>query len=129
MNKKIFNSFVEAINKQNVEEICSLMSEDHLFVDSYGNEAVGKALMKEGWLSYFRLFPDYKVEITDILTNGDMVAAFGFASGTYKGLESNNGNHWRLPASWRAIICDGKIQLWQVYADSKIPFDIIARNN
>lgn len=128
MTKEIFYSFVEAINKHDVDIICSLMTDGHKFIDSHGNEAVGKEMMKNGWTGYFQLFPDYTIEITGIFVNGDAAAAFGFAGGTYKGLKNDGGNYWRLPAAWKTVIHDGKIALWQVYADSKIPFDIITRN-
>jgi hypothetical protein len=81
--------------------------------------------MKAGWSGYFQLFPDYKIEITEIFVNGDAVGAFGFASGTFKGSSNKKENYWHLPAAWKAVIKKGKIHLWQVYADSKIPFDII----
>lgn len=129
MGKEIFENFIDAINKHNVEMICSLVTDDHIFIDSHGNEAIGKNQMKKGWIGYFQLFPDYKIEITEVLIDRDIVAGFGYASGTYKGLDSTSENHWRLPASWKAAIRDEKIFLWQVYADAKIPFDIIARNN
>jgi ketosteroid isomerase-like protein len=125
MNKSIVIGFVEAINGHNVDKICSFMTDDHKFIDSYGNEVAGKEKMKAGWIGYFQLFPDYKIELTELFVEKDTVAAFGFASGTYQGLNSAKENYWHLPASWKAVIKDGKIYLWQVYADSKIPFDII----
>jgi hypothetical protein len=30
-----------------------------------------------------------------------------------------------VPAAWRVIVENGKVKVWQVYADSKIPFDIM----
>ena len=125
MNKLIVNKFVDAINEHNVDKICSLMTDDHRFIDSHGNEFVGKEKMKAGWIGYFQLFPDYKIELTEFFFDKDTVAAFGFASGTFQGSSSAKENYWRLPASWKAVIKDGNISLWQVYADSKIPFDII----
>ncbi len=128
MKKKIFQDFVSAINEHNIDKICSLMTADHKFIDSQGNEAIGKEKMQAGWIGYFQLFPDYKIEITDIFLVGDMVAAFGFASATFQGQSDSKGNYWNLPASWKAVIKNGRIYLWQVYADSKIPFDIISKN-
>ena len=128
MNKQIINNFANAINKHNVDEICSLMTEDHKFIDSQGNEVVGKGKMRTGWIGYFQLFPDYKIEITDLFINGDTIAAFGFAGGTFQGLSDKKDNYWHLPASWKAIIKNGQINLWQVYVDSKIPYDIINKN-
>lgn len=124
-NKQLVDSFAAAINEHNVDKICSLMTDDHKFIDSHGNEAVGKEQMRAGWMGYFQLFPDYEIEITEILSDGDMVASFGFASGTFQGLKKQKENYWSLPASWKAVIRSGKIQLWQVYADTKIPYDIV----
>jgi ketosteroid isomerase-like protein len=128
MNNQIIQNFVTAINEHNVDKICSLMTDDHKFIDSQGNTALGKEQMRTGWSRYFQMFPDYKIEITEIFLNGDTIAAFGFAGGTFQGLHDKKENYWHLPASWKAIIRDGKIQLWQVYADSKIPFDIINKS-
>jgi ketosteroid isomerase-like protein len=129
MNKQTVYTFVEAINNHNVDEISSLMTDDHRFIDAHGNEVIGKEKMSSGWAGYFQWFPDYKIEITDIFFNGDSLAAFGFASGTFKGLKADNiENHWRLPAAWKIIVSNHQIKLWQVYADTKIPFDIIGKN-
>jgi predicted ester cyclase len=129
MDMKIFYEFVKAINAQDVEKIYSLMTDDHEFIDAHGNEIKDKDKMKAGWTGYFQWFPDYKIEITDILTSDDTLAAFGFASGTYKGIiTAKNENYWRLPASWKVTVSQNKIKLRQVYADTKIPFDIIGKN-
>jgi len=129
MSKKTIYDFADAINKHDIDKICSLMTDNHQFIDAHGNEVFGKDKMKAGWMGYFQLFPDYKIEITDLFSKGNTLAAFGFASGTYPGKKTDhNENFWRLPASWKAIVADSKIKLWQVYADSKIPFDIISKN-
>ena len=127
MSKQLVYAFVDAINEHNVDTICSLMTDDHKFIDSQGNESVGKEKMRAGWIGYFQLFPDYKIEVTDTFFHNDTVAAFGFASGTFQGLKARKENYWRLPASWKAIIKNEKILLWQVYADAKIPYDIISK--
>lgn len=128
MNKQIFDLFVNAINEHDIDTLCSLMTEDHRFIDSHGNEAFGKEQMRAGWSGYFQLFPDYTIEITETLSNEDTIAAFGFAGGTFQGQSDRKENYWHLPAAWKAIIKSGKVHLWQVYADSKIPFDIINAN-
>ena len=129
MNKEIVYDFVNAINEHNVDKIYSLMTDDHTFIDAHGNEVSGKDKMKAGWKGYFQWFPDYKIEIVDIFFHGDTVAAFGFASGTYKEIKTDKSeNYWRLPASWKILLSNNKIRLWQVFADTKIPFDIISKN-
>ncbi|MBI5216093.1 MAG: nuclear transport factor 2 family protein [Ignavibacteriae bacterium] len=123
----VVKSFISHINSVFVDGIVSLMSDDHTFIDSHGNRYDGKEKMKTGWLGYFALFPDYKIEVEQMFENGNTVSIFGYASGTFRGMSDNPDAHWRLPASWKAIVEDGKIKLWQVYADVKIPFDIMQK--
>ena len=73
--------------------------------------------MKAGWTSYFEFFPDYHIEIKQILCEGNLAVAYGYAGA------GNGDKAWKIPAAWRAIIKDGEIKLWQVYADTKIPFE------
>jgi ketosteroid isomerase-like protein len=126
MNKKVFYAFVEAINQHTTDGICSLMTNDHKFIDAQGNEITGKGKMKIAWQSYFELFPDYKIEVIDIFESADIIGAFGSASGSFK--EAKNSHFLKLPAAWKAIIEKNKVKHWQVYADTKIPFDIISKN-
>jgi len=77
----------------------------------------GKEKTKAGWTSYFEFFPHYHIEIKQILCEGNLAVAYGYAGA------GNGDKAWKIPAAWRAIIKDGKIKLWQVYADTKIPFE------
>jgi hypothetical protein len=64
--------------------------------------------------------------VTDLFVDDKTVAIVGYASATYQGIKtSDNKNFWKLPAAWKAIAENGKIRLWQVICDSKIPFDIM----
>jgi ketosteroid isomerase-like protein len=129
MNKKVFDDFVDAINEHNVEKLHSLMTEDHKFIDSYGNEVSGKDKMRSGWIEYFHWFPDYNIEITDLFIENNTIAAFGFAGGSFQGRKYNYlENYFRIPAAWKVTIENDKIKLWQVYADTKKQLDIIERN-
>ena len=110
MNRDIFYGFVKAINEHEVEEIYSLMADDHRFIDAHGHEVIGKDKMKAGWKGYFEWFPDYSIEITEFFDKDDLLGAFGFASGTYKGLGSPaQENYWKIPAAWKAIIKNKRI--------------------
>ena len=127
--KEIVHEFVKSINEHNVNKIYDLMNNDFRFIDTYGNEETGKDHMRESWIGYFRWFPDYEIEIIDMLSDSNIFVILGFASGTYQNKKvANNENYWRLPAVWRVVVEDNKMKQWQVYCDSKIPFDIIERN-
>jgi len=78
---------------------------------------------------YFLLFPDYTIAVEDVLERENMVAVFGHASATYRGLTAEPGNFWRLPAAWKGIIEKGKIKLWQVNADYALILDIMTKKN
>ncbi|MGD0712232.1 MAG: nuclear transport factor 2 family protein [Bacteroidales bacterium] len=129
MDKKIILEFAELINKHDVEGMCRLMTDDHIFIDAYNNIVKGKDKMRTSWKMYFEWFPDYMIEISGYIPGKECSALFGFASGTYHNLHNPaKSNHFHLPAAWKAITENDKIKLWQVYADTKIPFEIIERN-
>ena len=121
MNSKeilVFNAFVNAINQADTAELNKLMSEDHIFVDSAGRKEEGREKMITGWKTYFDMFPDYKIEIEDIVQEKEIIGAFGLAIGTYKGKRGLvSQNIIKMPAAWRTVIKEGKVKLWQVYAD------------
>ena len=129
-NKETVLDFVDAINVHDVNRLADLMSEDHAFIDAHGNQVVGKEKMSAGWRGYFEWFPDYLIEVSEVFEGdsseaGQTFAMFGFAGGSFKGKSDAN---WRLPAAWKAIVKENRIALWQVFADTKIPFEIIGRN-
>ena len=130
MNTETVKAFIKAVNKHDIEEINSLTAEDFLFVDTWANEVHGRENMNNSWAGYFEWFPDYLIEPLDILECKDIISVFGFAGGTFHGKKTKGGkNQWRLPAAWKVKAENGKIKYWQVYCDSKIPFDTMDMNN
>jgi uncharacterized protein (TIGR02246 family) len=113
-------AFLDAINSRDVDKLCALMTEDHLFVDALGNKVQGREAMSKAWSGYFEWFPDYRVSHEEILSDGPLVAAFGSAEGTYavKG-KLLKSNHWVAPAAWKAVVQDGLVKEWRVYADNQ----------
>ena len=129
MKSNLALDFVGAINCADIERLIDLMTDNHVFTDSQDHKMTGKENLRLAWIGYFGLFPDYKIEINNILENDSLVCLLGYASGTYKNLQNeNNSNYWRIPAAWTAIIKDNQIMSWQVYADNIIVADIINRN-
>jgi predicted ester cyclase len=114
----IVKAFIAAINRRAPSEISNLMAEDHVFVDSTGTSHPGREKMTAGWGEYFRMFPDYRIDVESILAENALVAVFGSASGTYNGRRGLvPENRIEMPAAWKAVVENGKIKLWQVYAD------------
>ncbi len=118
--KDVLLEFVRHINSQNVHGLCSLMSEDHRFVDGLGSMVQGREQMREAWTGYFRLIPDYQISLEEIFENGNVIAAFGTAGGTYSPDGKLSEEHrWRVPAAWRAEVREDLVTEWRVYADNE----------
>jgi ketosteroid isomerase-like protein len=117
----LFKLWIDAINHHDVPALASLMATGHVFVDSLGNRVQGAASMEAGWRGYFAMCPDYWIRADHIMTAGDTVLAVGEAGGTI------GGESWRTPAAWKAIIRDGQVMEWQVFADNKPVYEILAR--
>ena len=103
-----FEEFVAAINGHDVDALTSLMTPDHLFVDSMGNRVQGGESMRAGWRGYFAMCPDYWIQIRTVLSERDTVLATGEAGGTIDGFP------WQIPAAWEAIIRDRFVSGWRV---------------
>jgi len=117
--------FVESINQHDLEKINALLTDDHLFIDSQGGHYQGKEVMTEAWNGYFVLFPDYRIDIEEIVEKDSLISLFGFASATYTNKVTNSSQFWRIPAAWKAIVVNNMIKLWQVYADNSIVISIV----
>ena len=114
----VVKAFIAAINRRALSEISSLMTDDHSFVDSGGRLRSGREKVTAGWGEYFRMFPDYRIRIDSILADKALVAVLGSASGTYNGRRGLiPENRIEMPAAWKAVVENGKVRLWQVYAD------------
>lgn len=120
---EVSKQFVAAINDHNVEQLAELMTADHRFIDSLGTVAEGRDTMREGWTFYFSMVADYAIEVSRFFVaqnSGAEIVLAGVASGSYW----SNGkkrplSSWRTPAAWRAVVRDGLVAEWQVYADNE----------
>jgi ketosteroid isomerase-like protein len=114
--------FVARINAHDPKGIIALCTADHVFIDSLGSILSGHKQLAEGWNGYFSLFPDYLIETKSIVSRGTLVLACGFASATHAPSQTT----WRIPAAWRAIVTNGRIAEWQVYADNKPVYELLS---
>lgn len=126
---EIVLKFEQAINARQPDAICSLMTSDGEFIDSLGNRIQGTEKLRSAWAGYFKMVPDYSISHAEIFANGNTVAVFGSAQGTF----SKDGtlakeNSWKAPAAWLAVVKDGKVATWQVYADNE-PIRAIMRKH
>jgi len=132
---EVAQEFVQAINRQDVDGLVELMTPEHQFTDSLGNVARGRDSMREGWTLYFQMVPDYQLQIDETYVSESAVVMLGTAGGTYShAFESVRAtgmptmlpdgtskvmNRWQTPAAVRALVADGKVAEWRVYADNE----------
>ncbi len=121
--QKVAEQFVTAINAHDVECLATLMTLDHRFIDSLGAVVEGRDSMRNGWNFYFTMVSDYRLEISGRFSADaakDETMLVGVASGSYwsDGLKRANSG-WSTPVALRAVVRDGQIAEWQVYADNE----------
>ena len=122
--ESIAKGFVEAINRHDVDALAELMTEEHCFIDSLGNQVRGRERMRAGWAGYFRMVPDYSIAIDEAYSDGPIAMLVGTAHGTYSpDGQRKEENRWKTPVAIRASIlmggvAEGKVAEWRVYADN-----------
>ena len=58
MSANVVHAFVAAINRRDAGEPASLVTGDHVFIDSLGNRITGREQMDRPWRGYFAMVPD-----------------------------------------------------------------------
>jgi ketosteroid isomerase-like protein len=117
---EIAMDFIKRINSGDVNSVCELMTEGHIFQDALGKRMIGRENMRQGWTMYFKTVTDYQIHADEFFQTDDRLAILGTASGRYTG-NTGGGSHgfWEVPAAWRAQVKDGLIAEWRVYADNQ----------
>jgi len=127
--ESVAKAFAQAINQHDLDRLADLMAENHRFIDSLGNAVEGREKMRAGWAGYFRMVPNYTITVEHTLVDGATVVMLGVAGGTYAPHgELKPENRWKTLAAIRALIEDGKVSEWQVYADNE-PIRTLMRKN
>jgi SnoaL-like domain len=100
-----------------------------VFIDSLGHTVNGREKMRAGWQGYFAFCPDYWVSHEEIFPSGNLVAVLGAAGDTIAvDGKLSPENRWRASSAWLAIVEDGRVKQWRVYADNKPVYDIMSRS-
>jgi ketosteroid isomerase-like protein len=126
----VVHRFLQLINQRNPDKLAELMAEGHVFVDSLGNSVIGRDQAREAWRGFYAFCPNFSVSHHAMIVNGNQVAVFGEADGTIAvaGVLLAQ-NAWRIPAAWHAIVENGLVAQWRVYADNKPVYALIASLN
>ncbi|HEX9745116.1 MAG TPA: nuclear transport factor 2 family protein [bacterium] len=119
--------FIEAINRQSPDDIAALMTDEHTFIDTENEIFTGREQMHNGWIGYYKLFPDYTIKIDELSVRGDLVIISGQSDGTLSDFgkevlsvegEIPDKNTMQGKAIWTAKIDGDKVAEWRVYWDT-----------
>lgn len=126
--REIVEAFVATVNGGRAEKVVAAMGGNPVFIDSLGARIEGKQALLAAWRAYFRLFPDYRIEVDALFADGREAMLHGRASGTlHRDTRPVEGGRWEIPAAWRAVTDSRRVLLWQVYADNKPVYALLEK--
>jgi ketosteroid isomerase-like protein len=125
-SEAVVRTFIERINDHDVAGIVAMCTNEHRFIDSLGQALKGREQLRRAWSDYLQLFSDYRIEVETLIAAGSTVLVAGEASAmaTVHGSKAP----WRIPAAWRAEVEVDLVDLWQVYADNKPVYELLAHD-
>jgi ketosteroid isomerase-like protein len=106
---EIVRQFNDCINRQDLDGLAALMTDDHALIDSSAEVHAGKTLMLESWKEFFKSYPDYKNHFKYYEVRGEQVHILGFSSCSFDPLDG--------PAIWTARVRGNQVSEWRVYLD------------
>ena len=114
----VVRDFIRTINSHLVEKLLQTLTDTHRFIDSVGDVVEGRDALRNAWSDYFTLFPDFKIHVTDLLVQDEVVVVVGQATGSVN-LGAEEPCAWELPAAFKATLKGSLIAEWQVFADNE----------
>jgi ketosteroid isomerase-like protein len=109
-------SFIDAINRGDLALLASLLSDDHRLLVFDESPLDGAEANIEGWKGYFSSFPDYVIYPHQVVARAAEVIVLGHTTGSHLNLPDEEES--RLTLLWRSVVRDGRLQLWQLIADT-----------
>lgn len=101
--------FVDAINRHDVDDILSLIVEEHRLIGPDATETAGADRIRERWEHAFE-GAGYSIRVRTLTSREDRVLLSG-------SLDGSVGARSSIPAAWEAQIEDHRIVEWRMFAD------------
>jgi hypothetical protein len=109
-------SFIDGINRGDVDHLAALMADHHRLHVFDEPPLEGKQANIDAWRAYTSAYPEYVIYPDRIVTRKTEVVVLGHTTGSHLDLpdEQESG----LTLLWRAIVTDGRLNLWQLITDT-----------
>jgi len=117
---EIVRRTIAAINRRDAAAVAATLAPDVAFVDSHGKRFEGREALMMGWRNYFATFPDYRIEVDKEQPAVGGALVLGHAAASYHGRADRA---WRIPIAIRAETKGEFVSLWQVFADTHLPYE------
>jgi ketosteroid isomerase-like protein len=109
-------SFIDAINRGDVDRLGELMTEHH-HLDVFDEPPLrGREANLDAWRGYATAFPQYVIYPERIVEHDGQVAVLGHTTGSHLGLQDVDEMAMRV--IWRASVDAGKLTCWQLLDDT-----------
>ena len=110
-------SFIDAINRQDLKVMSSLMSDGHELRVLDEPPVAGREANMDAWRGYFDLCPHYIIYPEQIGETADDAAILGYTTGSHLALPDDEER--LLKVIWRAETTpDGRVAVWEFRDDS-----------
>jgi steroid delta-isomerase-like uncharacterized protein len=77
--------WTEAVNGRNLDLVDELFAKDYAYHGAGGAEFVGREYIRDVIQGNFSAFPDFEVQVEQLLADGDRVVTYGKGRGTHEG--------------------------------------------
>jgi ketosteroid isomerase-like protein len=109
-------SFIDCINRGDVDALCHLMTEDHALTIFDELPLSGRDANRKAWRGYIASFPRYLIHPLRIAQSGSRVAILGYTTGSH--LRLADEEEARQTLIWLAETSGGAVRRWQLVADT-----------
>jgi hypothetical protein len=109
-------SFLDGINRGDVAQLASLMTDDHRLQVFDESPLEGKEANIDAWRSYISSFSNYVIYPHQLVARNTEVVVLGHTTGSHLNLPDEQ--EIALTLLWKAIVRDGRLSLWQLIADT-----------
>jgi ketosteroid isomerase-like protein len=109
-------SFIDCINRGDVEGLGRLMTEDHALRVFDEEPLLGRQANVSAWHGYVESFSDYVVYPQRIAEQVGVVAVLGWTTGSHLGLPDEEERRQTL--IWVAEVVDGLLRSWTLVEDN-----------
>jgi ketosteroid isomerase-like protein len=111
-------SFVDAVNRADVDALSALMTDDHRLVVFDEPPLVGRDANVDAWRGYVDSYPTYVIHPRQLAEVDGRVAVLGHTTGSHLGLPADVEVHQTL--IWVVEVAGGLVREWRLVEDDPI---------